>query len=166
MAKYLHVFDSVANAFKLMLGAQSSAGVADAGKIVALNASGQIDNTMLPSSSLDSAIASEAISAGDAVNVWDNVGTRNVRKADNTNGRRCDGFAATSAAASASCTFDTDGGRTAVTGVVLASTYYLGAAGAIVTTPTTTVGHQLQKVGTGAGTGILTIEIEVPATFE
>ena len=159
-------FDGVTGLFKISAGAQLSTGVSDAGKIVALNSVGLVDDTMLSSSPIDSAITGEAISAGDAVNVYDDTGTKKIRKADNTNNRKCDGISRESAASGVSCKYDTDGARSSVTGVATGLSYWLGAAGAITTTPTTTITHLLQHVGTGAGTGVISVEIATPATFE
>ena len=51
----------------------SSAGAADAGKIIKLDAGGQIDSTMLPSTGDISLEASEALVAGDYVNIFDDL---------------------------------------------------------------------------------------------
>lgn len=54
----------------------SSAGAGDANKIVALNSSGKLDNTMLPESGEYSMTASEALSAGDLINVHNSSGPK------------------------------------------------------------------------------------------
>ena len=62
----------------------SSVGAGDAGKVVALDGSGRIDPTMMPvglGADTASIQASEALSAGDFVNIWNSGGAR-VRKAD------------------------------------------------------------------------------------
>ena len=71
----------------------ASAGAGDAGKAVALNASGLIDPTMLPGADVDIIEASENLAAGDLVNVHDSTGPK-VRKADAAGGmaKRADGY--------------------------------------------------------------------------
>jgi hypothetical protein len=81
---------------------QSSSGTASAGQIVALNAAGQIDETMLPSYEALTFTASEAIAAGAFVNIWNNSGTANVRNANATdNTKPCNGWAPASISPSA-----------------------------------------------------------------
>ncbi|KAA9150036.1 hypothetical protein F3K36_33425, partial [Delftia sp. BR1] len=78
-----------------VLGIQTSAGAANAGDIVALDDSGRIDNSMMPVGiGADTAViaASEALAAGDWVNVWNSTGAK-VRKADaTTSGKEAHGF--------------------------------------------------------------------------
>lgn len=69
-----------------VFGVQTSAGAANAGDIVALDDTGRIDNTMMPVGiGADTAViaASEALAAGDWVNIWNSTGAK-VRKADAT----------------------------------------------------------------------------------
>src|SRR5512143_1765954 len=74
---------------------QSSAGAGDAGKIPALDAAGRLDNSMMPvglGAETDVITTSEALSAGDFVNIWASTGTK-VRKADATTaGKEAHGF--------------------------------------------------------------------------
>lgn len=90
----------------------ASAGAGDAGKIVALDASGKIDSTMMPSgvgSDSKSMTASEALSAGDIVNVHDSSGAK-VRKADATaTGKNAVGFAPSAISNGASGTINFEG---------------------------------------------------------
>lgn len=62
----------------------TSAGAADGLKVFQTDASGKIDVTFMPNgvaADVVSIIASEAIGAGDFVNVYSNAGVANVRKA-------------------------------------------------------------------------------------
>lgn len=74
---------------------QSSAGAGDAGKIPALDATGKLDNTLMPvgiGTESDIIVASEALAAGDFVNIWSSTGVK-VRKADATTaGKEANGF--------------------------------------------------------------------------
>ncbi len=78
-------------------GTTSSTGVAEAGKIIALDANGKIDSSMLPSGFGDDTKtfpASEDLAAGDFVNIFDDAGTTKIRKADpsSANQRVAHGF--------------------------------------------------------------------------
>lgn len=76
-------------------GTVQSSGAADAGKIPALNAQGVFDETLLPPGiAADVALveASENLSAGDFVNIYDASGAK-CRKADaSTSGKHAHGF--------------------------------------------------------------------------
>lgn len=60
-------------------GIQSSAGIADAGRVLVSNTNGYLDQTLLPDTR--QIIASQSLPAGSFVNVWSNSGTANVRLA-------------------------------------------------------------------------------------
>lgn len=118
-------------------GLQTSAGAGDAGKIPALNASGQIDITMMPpgvGAATQSVLASENLSAGDFVNIYDNVGTANVRKADSTNNRRANGFVLAGVTSGNNATVYFEGKNDQLSGIVAGDRLYLGATGAVLTT--------------------------------
>lgn len=85
----------------------TSAGAGDAGEIVALDGTGKLDSSVMPAgfgSNTDSIAASENLTAGDWVNIYDNAGTINCRKADNSNGRLAHGFVLAAVTAPASAT--------------------------------------------------------------
>ena len=75
---------------------QASAGAGSAANIVALDSTGRLDVTMMPvgfGAENDLIVASEALAAGDLVNIWTNTGVANVRKADgSTAGKEAHGF--------------------------------------------------------------------------
>lgn len=76
---------------------QSTAGAGDAGKIVALDASGLIDNSMMPVGIGADTInleCTENLTAGNYVNIYDVTGTTKCRKADASGGiaKKADGF--------------------------------------------------------------------------
>src|SRR5882757_9494798 len=77
----------------------TSAGAGDSGKIPSLDAGGKLDSSFMPTGiAADTAAitASEALSAGDLVNVWNSTGAK-VRKADaSTAGKEAHGFVAAS----------------------------------------------------------------------
>ena len=76
-------------------GKTSSAGAGDTGKLVALDSSGRIDLTMMPvgiTADVAALTTSEALSAGDFVNIWNSTGAK-ARKADATvAGKEAHGF--------------------------------------------------------------------------
>lgn len=78
-----------------VFGLVTSAGVADANKIVALDSTGHLDVTVLPTGvgpDTLSVITSENLAAGDLVNVYNNAGALNARKADATADKEANGF--------------------------------------------------------------------------
>lgn len=130
---------------------QSSAGSSSAGSLVALNSSGQIDATMLGAASGEAskqATASESISAGALVNVYNNAGTVTVRNADNTAaGKEATGFALAAIASGAVGTVTLQGIVTGLSGLTGGDYQYLGTVGGLTTTPPTTAGSVTQEVG-------------------
>lgn len=65
-----------------------SAGSANGGELVATNeTTGKLDESVMPdgvSAEVEVIVASEALAENDVVNIWDDTGTRKVRKADAT----------------------------------------------------------------------------------
>lgn len=124
---------------KLVEGLVASAGVADAGKIVATGSDGRLDQSLMPlgiGADTVSAVASEAIGAGKFVNFHDNAGTFSVRLADNSNGRRTDGFVTEAVAGAATATvYPMDGVNSALSGLTAGARYYLDTAGGVTSTP-------------------------------
>lgn len=144
-----------------------STGVPDAGKVVNLNASGVLDASLLPSTigqEFEDITASEALAAGDIVNVWDNAGTPNVRKADATDiSTQASGFVLAAYALSASARVYFEGTITGLTGLTPGATYFLSeTAGAITTTAPSTVSAIVQRVGRAHGTTKLSFEAAQP----
>lgn len=130
----------------------SSAGAGDAGKIVALNGSGVLDSTMMPpgiGADAKTFTASEAIAAGDIVNIHDSSGAK-VRKADaTTSGKHAVGFAQSAISNGASGTVTFEGVLTGLSGLTIGAHYYLGTtAGSITATPPSGSGNVVQRIGT------------------
>ncbi len=127
-----------------------SAGAGDAGEVVALDSSGKIDVSVLPTGvgpNVKVILASEAIGAGKYVNVWDNGGTPNIRLADNSNGREAHGFVKDAVASAANGTVYFEGTNDDLSGLTPGARQYLGTAGGVTATPPTFAGgaaiHQL-----------------------
>lgn len=130
---------------------QASAGAGDAGKIPALDAGGHLDISMMPTgvgAATATVLASAAIAAGDFVNVYNNAGTLNVRKADATgSGKEANGFCLSAIANAASGLVYFAGINTAVTGLTSGDVYLQTTAGTVGATCPTGSGNAQQKVG-------------------
>ena len=88
-----------------------------------------------------SVTASEALAAGDYVNIWDNAGAVRVRKADaNTLGKPADGFVIAAVANAATALVYLEGQNNQHTGLVGGTRYYLSAAVAGAITPAPVIG--------------------------
>lgn len=143
---------------------QTSAGAGDAGKIPALDSTGKLDSTMMPvgiAPPTASVVSSESLAAGDLVNVYNNAGTANVRKADaSTTGKEAHGFvlAAVTSPAAALVYFPGDE-DTAVTGLTPGPQFLSATTpGKCTTTVPTGSGQTVQKVGTATSATNLIFE--------
>lgn len=130
---------------------QTSTGVSDANKIVALDANGKLDQTLLPTGiGADVAViaASENLTAGDFVNVWNDTGTAKVRKADaTTNGKRADGFVLSSVTSGNNATVYFEGTNNQVTGATAGNVYLATTAGGFTSTAPSAAGNVVQPIG-------------------
>lgn len=97
----------------------TSAGVGDAGKVVALDGTGRIDSTMMPTgigADTASITTSEALVAGDWVNIFNSTGGK-ARKADATViGKHAMGFVLAAVASAAQAIVYFEGTNNQVTG--------------------------------------------------
>ena len=129
----------VAGKTKQIFAIATSAGVADAGKIPALDSTGRIDTSMMPlglGANTTQATASEAIGAGKFINYWDNAGVFSMRLADNSNGRQADGYVTAAVTSGAVGTgYPLDGTNAQLTGLTVGTRYWLGTAGGVTPTP-------------------------------
>lgn len=177
----------------------TSAGVGSADKVVALNASGLVDNTMLPlvaassgapdankvpkldgTGRLDGSmmpvgigadtaqiVASEALSAGDLVNVWSDAGTPKMRKADaSAAGKPAMGFVLGAVANGATGTAYFEGSVTGLSGLTGGQRYLS------VTTPggtqaaaPTAANQVVQKVGFATSATVMNFNVGEPITL-
>lgn len=150
----------VAGVQRLVTAIATSAGAGDASKIIATDGTGKIDSSFFPTGFGDETItivASENLSAGHFVNVYDNSGTPNVRKADASNGRDANGFVLAAVTASNNATVYQIGENNQLTSLTAGTTYYLSAttAGAATTTAPSTSGQIIQELGTAFSTTAL-----------
>lgn len=115
-----------------------STGVAEAGDIVALDAAGKLDISVLPTGvgpDVATILASENLSAGNYVNIYDNAGTANVRKADNSNSRDAHGYVLSSVTSGNNATVYFEGPNTGVSGRTPGARQFLNTSGAVTETP-------------------------------
>lgn len=149
---------------------QSSAGAGDAGKVVALDSSGKIDNTMMPvgvGADTKTLPASEDLSAGDFVNVWNDSGTVKVRKADATTaGKEANGFVLSAVTSGNNATVYFEGTNTQLSSLTGASVYYLSTtAGGATTTAPSGSGNVVQRLGRALSATEISFEPSDPVTL-
>ncbi len=160
--KYLSLISGVKT---LIEAITSSAGAGDAGKIPGLDSSGRLDTSFMPvgiGADTASIEASENLSAGDFVDIYDAAGTPKCRKADaSTAGKSADGFVLTGVTSPANATIYFEGQNTQLTGLTAGVSYYLDAStpGGITATPPSTTNNVVQYLGTAINTTTLTTEI-------
>ena len=150
MAKYLY---NNAGQITEMLATVISSGAPTAGAIPALDGTGKLDISTMPvglGAETDQIVASEALSAGDFVNVWISTGVK-VRRADaSVSGKQAHGFVLAAVASAATATvYRVSQLNNQVTGCTIGSVEYLSASvpgGHQETAPTGT-GQMVQKLG-------------------
>lgn len=139
------------NKYQEYVAKDISTGPADAGQLVALNAAGQLSDTMMPTgfvAEVGTALASEALAAGNWCNVYNNAGTPNVRKADaSVAGKQANAFVLGSFANGVTATFYVAGINNAVTGQVAGPVFLSTTPGGSQTTAPTVAGQVAQQIG-------------------
>ena len=148
----------------------TSSGAGNAGDIVALDGSGKLDTTVLPTgigATTKLAATTENLSAGDLVNLYNDSGTIKARKADASNGRRAIGFVLSSVTSPNNATVYLDGTITGLTGLTPGSAYYLSgsSAGAATATAPTTSGYISQEIGIALSATEINFEEQQPITL-
>lgn len=132
----------------------SSSGAGDAGKPIALDASGLLPTSMLPAgvgANTFTRPTSENLSAGDLVDIYDAAGVSTARRADaSVTGKTADGFVKAGTTTPANATIYGPGETiSGLTSLTIGAVYYLSntTPGKIVTPAPTTSGHVAQRVG-------------------
>lgn len=142
----------------------STAGAGDADKLVRLASDGKLDPSLMPTglgADVLTITASENLSAGDYVNVWDDAGTAKARKADATSaGKEADGFVLDAVSSGQNASVYFEGRNTGMTGLTVGARYYLSAAaaGAATTTPPSGSGNVVQFLGRASSVTSLAFE--------
>ena len=144
---------NVAGRITEILGTITSAGAGNDGDIVALDATGKLDVTLLPvgvGPDVKLLPASENLVAGNWVNIWSDVGVLKVRKADATAaGKEADGYVLANVTSPANATVYFGGINTALSALTLGATYWLSTTPGtgVETTPPSATGNVVQLLG-------------------
>jgi len=167
MAKYL---ENNGGQLREVNGTAVSSGSGDAGKIVQLDSSGKLDNTLMPvgiGAQTKLCTTSENLSAGDLVNLFNVTGTITARKADASNGRRAMGFVLASSTSGNNATVYLDGTITGLSSLTPGAIYYLSAAtaGGVVSTAPSTAGQISQEIGPALSATEIDFEPRQPITL-
>ncbi len=147
-------------------GLQTSAGAGDAGKIPALNSSGKIDITMMPSgvgTPTQSMTAGETLAAGDFVYINTSDSNR-IYKADaDAIGKKAIGYVLAAASVAASVTVYFEGINDQLSGLTVGSDYFLSAtAGGVTTTVPSSAGQIAQYLGTAISATAIPFKFSPP----
>ena len=137
----------------------TSAGVADANKIVMTDGSGRLDVTVMPLGiGQESTVrnAGENLTAGDFV--WFN-GSGLAVKADNTAEKPADGYVTSSVTSGQPATVFRKGTNASLSGLTAGTRYWLGTAGGVTTTAPTAAGSIVQILGVANSTSEINFDI-------
>lgn len=146
----------------------TSAGAGDAAKLVQLDGAGRIDSTMMPvgiGADTATITASEALAAGDFVNVWNSTGAK-VRKADaTTSGKEAHGFVLSAVSNGASATVYFEGTNTAVTGQTPGPVFLATTAGGATSTAPSAAGNVVQRIGFATSATSINFQSQPPVVL-
>lgn len=146
----------------------SSAGAGDAGKVVALDGAGRIDSTMMPvgiGADTQSITTSEALAAGDFVNVWNSSGAK-VRKADATvAGKEAHGFVTAAVASGAAATVYFEGSNASVAGQTPGPVFLATTAGMATSAAPAAAGNVVQRIGFATSATSINFQAQTPVVL-
>jgi hypothetical protein len=142
---------------------------ADGGRIIGTDpATGLVPESLIPGRDVIVLVASEALTAGDYVNVWDNAGVPSVRLADaSAPGKHATGYVQQGYATGANAEVWSEGRNNQVTGRTPGATQFLDPAnpGKAIETRPTTAGQVLQVLGTAYTPTSMSFEWQPPSTL-
>jgi len=147
----------------------TSAGAGDASKIPQTDSSGRLDTSLMPvgiGADTNNITTSEALAAGDFVNIWNSTGAK-ARKADaSTAGKEAHGFVLAAVGSGQSATIYSEGTNTQVTGMT-AGVVYLSAStpGQATSTPPSGAGQIVQRLGVAVSTTAINFQQNLPITL-
>ena len=151
-----------------IFGVQSSAGAANAGDFVALDDTGRINNDMMPvgiGTDTKTIAASEALAAGDWVNVWNSTGAK-VRKADATTaGKEAHGFVLAAVSSGANALVYFEGTNTQVSGQTPGPVYLQTTAGTGGAAIPSASGNVVQNLGVAVSATEVNFERGTPVVL-
>lgn len=158
----------VAGAFTEIAATVTSSGSGNDGDLVALDSSGRLDNSVMPvgiGADTKSITASEALAAGDWVNVWNSTGAK-VRKADATTaGKEAHGFVLAAVSSGASALVYFEGTNTQVTGQTPGPVFLQTTAGTGGATIPSGSGNVVQNLGVAVSATEVNFERGTPVTL-
>lgn len=143
----------VAGKLKEVFGLVVSTGAPDANKIVALDAAGKLDASVMPAgvtAEVTACASFENLTAGDFVNLFLDLGVIKARKADaTTNAKPAHGFTLANVTAPATATvYRISTANTALAGLTIGSDYFLSTTpGGVTTAAPSTAGNIVQELG-------------------
>lgn len=166
MAKYI---SQVAGVLTEIQAEATGGSSGEANRIPQLDANGKLPSTMMPTGiGADTATitASEALAAGDFVNVWNSTGAK-VRKADaSVAGKEAHGFVLSAVSNGAAATVYFEGSNSQVTGQTPGPVYLSAAtAGAATATAPSGSGNVVQRVGFAISSTVINFQSEIPITL-
>lgn len=146
----------------------TSSGAGDATKIPALDANGKLAVGFMPSGMGPDVVtiaASENLTAGDFVNLWNSTGIK-VRKADATTaGKEAHGFVLAAVTSGQNATVYLSGENTQLTGLTVGATQFLAAtAGGRTETAPTTATQVVQRLGVAYSATAMAFKPTAPIT--
>jgi hypothetical protein len=152
----------VAGRLREIAATVTSGGVSDDGKIVALGTDGRLDASVMPvgiGAETKNIIASENISAGALVNIWNSTGQFRVRNADATvAGKEAMGFVLSSVSTSQTAMVYLEGTITGLSGLLPGRMYLSTSPGVATNTPPSGSGNVVQYIGEAISATEITFE--------
>ena len=143
----------------------TSAGAEDSGKIPALGATGKLDTSFMPTGiAADTAVvaASEALAAGDLVNIYDATGAK-CRKADaSTAGKEAHGFVLAAVESAANATVYFEGTNNQVTGLTPGRQFLSTTPGGCTATAPSGSAQVVQRVGFATSATSMNFQSQTP----
>lgn len=149
-------------------GKVGSAGAGDSGKLVALDGAGRIDSSAMPvgiGADTATITTSEALAAGDFVNIHNSTGAK-VRKADAaTAGKEAHGFVLAAFGSAAAATVYFEGTNTQVTGQTPGRVFLQTTAGLAGAAAPSAAGNVVQNLGFAISATAINFQSGVPVTL-
>lgn len=162
-SKFLTIINGVKT---LVTSVVTSAGAGDDGKLPALDTTGKLDLSVMPlgiGSDTVSVLTSEAVSAGDYINVYNNAGTLNARKADGAvQTKPARGFVKTAFGSGVSALVYKEGRNDQLSGRTPGERLYLSdtVPGGVTPTAPTGAGKTLQFLGEALSVTAMDVELD------
>lgn len=141
---------NIAGTITEVIGVIISTGATNDGDIPALDSTGRLDTSVMPvgiGADTKIIVASEALAAGDFVNIWNSTGAK-ARKADaTTDGKEAHGFVLAAVLSSGNATVYFEGTNTQVTSQTPGNVFLTTTAGIAAATAPSASGNIVQRIG-------------------